>query len=74
MKKCGTPQRPLEIDSLLGRGTTVTLVLPVRAQPHPEDALVQGIVKQAGRVEDHGESGEPNRLPKTLEQEHGERS
>ena len=65
----------LEIDSLLGRGTTVTLVLPVKAQPHPEDALLQEIAKQAGGVEDHGESAaEPNRLPKSLGQEHGERS
>jgi signal transduction histidine kinase len=65
----------LEIDSLLGRGTTVTLVLPVKAQPHPEDVLLQEIAKQAGAVEEHGDSANaPSRLPKKLGQEQGERS
>jgi signal transduction histidine kinase len=31
----------LEIDSLLGRGTTVTIWLPLKAQPHPEDELLE---------------------------------
>jgi signal transduction histidine kinase len=31
----------LIIDSLLGKGTTVTVLLPVKAQPHPEDDLAQ---------------------------------
>lgn len=30
----------LLIDSLQGQGTTVTLLVPVQAQPHPEDKLV----------------------------------
>jgi signal transduction histidine kinase len=31
----------LEIDSLLGRGTTVVMILPLKAQPHPDDALLR---------------------------------
>jgi signal transduction histidine kinase len=31
----------LEIDSLLGRGTTIVMVLPLKAQPHPEDDLLR---------------------------------
>ncbi len=64
----------LEIDSLLGRGTTLTMVLPVKAQPHPEDALLQQLAQQAGLEEDHGEGDAPSRLPKSLGKEHGERS
>jgi signal transduction histidine kinase len=30
----------LEIDSLLGRGTTVVMLLPLKAQPHPDDNLL----------------------------------
>jgi len=30
----------IEIDSLLGRGTTVVLLIPLKAQPHPEDQLL----------------------------------
>ena len=31
----------LEIDSLLGRGTTIVMVLPLQAQPHPDDELLR---------------------------------
>lgn len=65
----------LELESMLGRSTTVTIVLPVQAQPHPEDALMNEITKQAGRVEDQGGSADaPSRLPKSLGQERGDRS
>jgi signal transduction histidine kinase len=30
----------VEIDSLLGRGTTIVLLLPLKAQPHPDDQLL----------------------------------
>jgi nitrogen-specific signal transduction histidine kinase len=36
----------LHIDSLLGRGTTVTVLLPLKAQPHPEDALLRHLAAQ----------------------------
>jgi signal transduction histidine kinase len=35
----------LEIDSLLGRGTTVVMLLPLRAQPHPDDNLLNEDLK-----------------------------
>jgi len=35
----------LEIDSLLGRGTTVVLVLPLKAQRHPDDDLLAESLK-----------------------------
>jgi signal transduction histidine kinase len=63
----------LDIDSLLGRGTTVVILVPVKAQPHPEDALMNQIAK-------HREAAETaltdmsNRVKQTLDQEHGERS
>ncbi len=66
----------LDIDSLLGRGTTVTVVLPVKAQPHPEDALVQQMAGSLGGAEDAGVAA-PTRaseLPKPLGQERGDRS
>jgi signal transduction histidine kinase len=64
----------LEIDSLLGRGTTVTLVLPVKAPPHPEDALIQEIAKQTARNELSDDTAAVSRLSKPLGQEQGERS
>ena len=35
----------LEIDSLLGRGTTMVMVLPLQAQPHPDDELLRENLK-----------------------------
>ena len=58
----------LEIDSLLGRGTTVTMVLPVKAQPHTEDALVRRI--EQGEAEEDG-AGATHRAPHGWQQEHG---
>jgi signal transduction histidine kinase len=64
----------VEVDSLLGRSTTVTVVLPVKTQPHPEDVLLQDMANRAS-ADDVGESGAAaDRLPKSLRQEHGERS
>ncbi|HXI82593.1 MAG TPA: ATP-binding protein [Verrucomicrobiae bacterium] len=37
----------LEIDSLLGRGTTIVMVLPLKAQPHPDDDLLRESLKTA---------------------------
>lgn len=53
----------LEIDSLLGRGTTVKMIIPVNAQPHPDDALVAAAAKNAGLPpvltgEEHDEEGD----------------
>lgn len=59
----------LDVDSLLGKGTTVGLVLPVKAQPHPEDALLQQIVRQASGAEDSGESSATSRLMKSVRDE-----
>jgi signal transduction histidine kinase len=65
----------LDVDSLLGSGTTVKIVMPVKAQPHPEDALLQHLAKQASATEEFGEpSVAPNRLPKPVRPESGERS
>lgn len=50
----------LDIDSILGRGTTVAIELPLKAQPHPEDQVVAEAVpqvSQAGGLED-GEATE----------------
>jgi signal transduction histidine kinase len=35
----------VEIDSMLGRGTTVVLLLPLKAQPHPDDQLLNENLK-----------------------------
>ncbi|MCG3149500.1 MAG: Adaptive-response sensory-kinase SasA [Verrucomicrobiae bacterium] len=64
----------LEVDSLLGRGTTVGMVLPVKSQPHPEDALLQQIAKLASVGADSGESNTTSRLTKSVGNESGERS
>ena len=64
----------LDLDSLLGKGTTVGLVLPVKAQPHPEDALLQQFAKHANVGEDSGESTATSRLTKSVGNEPGERS
>jgi K+-sensing histidine kinase KdpD len=56
----------LTIDSLLGRGTTVVMVLPVKAQPHPDDALLQHLGKHGGAEETVEPPDVPNRLPKSV--------
>ncbi len=64
----------LEIDSLLGRGTTVVMYLPIKAQPHPEDALLGNLAGDAA-PEQHGEQTETvSRLPQAFDRERGERS
>lgn len=35
----------VEIDSIFGKGTTVTVLLPVKAQSHPEDALLSHLAE-----------------------------
>ncbi len=50
----------LEIDSLLGRGTTVVMWLTIKAQPHPDDELTASNGKEnssaeAARVQGEGE-------------------
>jgi signal transduction histidine kinase len=65
----------LEIDSMLGRGTTVVMLLPVKAQPHPDDALLSQLVKEEAAAEQGAEHHEAiNRLPRAFDQERGERS
>ena len=60
----------MEIDSLLGRGTTVVMVLPVKAQPHPEDALLAQLAKHAGEAEEGGAAADPpNRLSHGVDEE-----
>ena len=60
----------MEIDSLLGRGTTVVMVLPVKAQPHPEDALLAHFAKQAGEVEEGGAPADPpHRMSQGVDEE-----
>ena len=44
----------LEIDSLLGRGTTIAMVLPVKAQPHPDDALLAESLKTGATPDPRG--------------------
>ncbi|HVM60201.1 MAG TPA: ATP-binding protein [Verrucomicrobiae bacterium] len=49
----------LDIDSMLGRGTTVSMVLPVKAQRPPEDdGLTEAVKTEASPGT--GASGEPN--------------
>jgi signal transduction histidine kinase len=67
----------LEIDSLLGRGTTVKMILPVQTQPHPDDALVAAAAKNAGSPpvstgEEHDEEGD--RLLQAREKQRRRRS
>ncbi len=65
----------LEIDSLLGRGTTVVMLLPVKAQPHPDDALLSHSEGETIASEQGGEhAGTVNRVPQTFDRERGERS
>jgi hypothetical protein len=65
----------LEIDSLLGRGTTVVMVLPVKAQPHPEDALLAQLAKQTGDLDEGGEHATtPSRVSQEVDGETGGRS
>jgi signal transduction histidine kinase len=60
----------LEIDSLLGRGTTVLMVLPVKAQPHPEDALLAHLTKRAGELDEGGAHADtPNRMSQGVDEE-----
>jgi signal transduction histidine kinase len=38
----------LDIDSMLGRGTTISIIVPVKAQPHPDDNLLsEGLKPEA---------------------------
>ena len=48
----------LDIDSVLGRGTTVKIILPVKMQPPTEDALQAPITKTEDRPGREGASDE----------------
>jgi len=52
----------LEIDSLLGRGTTVVMLLPLKAQPHPDDKLLAENAEE-GAPSDLHEAGEDADAP-----------
>jgi len=60
----------LELDSMLGRGTTVRFWLPVTMQPHPEDKLLAQLAR-SGSVSEFfsGETSDEqqNRLAQVLE-------
>jgi nitrogen-specific signal transduction histidine kinase len=62
----------LEIDSLLGRGTKVVMLMPVKAQQHREDALVDSDAQRSALETDNAEA--LDRFKQPLDQEHGERS
>ena len=65
----------LEIDSMLGRGTTVVMILPLKMQPHPEDALVKALAAEEPVAERGGEGHETaSRLPQALRRGRGETS
>ncbi len=59
------------IDSMLGKGTTVTLHVPVAMQPHPEDKLLAAMAKHRGDELVDGETTdeEQNRLAEVVEQQ-----
>jgi len=62
----------LEIDSLLGRGTTIVLVLPLKAQRHPDDDLLAESLKTEASpaLHDTGQDGAVlNRLAERWEAE-----
>jgi len=66
----------LKIDSLLGRGTTIEMVLPLKAQRHPDDELVQETLKAgvASSSAGPGEVGvERNRVAERLDADSGRR-
>jgi signal transduction histidine kinase len=66
----------LEIDSLLGRGTTVVLVLPLKAQRHPDDDLLAESLKMEASPALHdSEQGNAvrNRLAERWEADAGRR-
>jgi signal transduction histidine kinase len=52
----------LEIDSLLGRGTTVVMWLPVKAQPHPDDELAEAKGKLTGVSEGAGKRSSSEKI------------
>ena len=60
----------LELDSMLGRGTTVRFLMPVVMQPHPEDKLLAQLAKSRS-VSEHfsgeTEDAEQNRLAQVLD-------
>jgi hypothetical protein len=66
----------LKIDSLLGRGTTIAMVLPLQAQPHPDDELLRESLK-AGAAASPAGSGEAdggrNRVAEHLDADSGRR-
>ena len=66
----------LKIDSLLGRGTTIAMVLPLQAQPHPDDELLQQSLKAGAAASPPG-SGEAdggrNRVAEHLDADSGRR-
>ena len=62
----------LEIDSLLGKGTKVVMVLPLKAQPHPDDELL-GEIDRAARAQEQETVRGMNRVEKRVEKEREQR-
>ncbi len=62
----------LVIDSLYGKGTTVTLVIPVRAQPHPEDALLAHLADFEQNAADNGNGHDEASLSASKGSAHGQ--
>ena len=66
----------LKIDSLLGRGTTIVMVLPLQAQPHPDDELIQQSLKAGVAASAPGSreaDGGRNRVAEHLDADSGRR-
>ncbi len=64
------------IDSMLGKGTTATLYVPIAMQPHPEDKLLAKMAKHRGDELLDGETTdeEQNRLAEVVEQQRRRRT
>ncbi len=66
----------LAIDSMLGKGTTVSLYVPVAMQPNAEDKLAAAMAKHRGDELLEGETTdeEQNRMAEVVEQQRRRRA